>query len=119
MNKYQHAKAELKAATDAGFFKAFVKTNQRALVNFIETQCIPNGFTGVKTPYRNYDGEDLFWYFPLQKRAESGRGYHSRLMAWALLYIAENLTNRMNDEDMAICEFIMPEDVPDFYWEGV
>ena len=119
MNKYEFANKELKAATDAGFFKTFVKTNQRGLVECILNECIPNGFTAITIPWRNSDGEYDYWYFPLRKKSESERGYHSRLMSWALLYIAENFTHRMNDEDMEICGFLMPEDVPDFYWEGI
>ena len=118
MNKYEYANIELKSYDEA-LYKNFVKTNQRALINFILTYCIPHNDIGVTIPQLNVDGEYDNWIFPTQRKSESFRGYKSRLMAWALLYIAENFTERLNNEEQEICGFIFPEDVPDFYWEGV
>lgn len=117
MNKYQYAKNELKNFTEgnSSLYKNYVKAVQRELADFIINDCIPNGYNAVKVPFPNWS----YWYFPMPKKHEKTTGYRSRLMAWCLLYIAENLTRRWNDEEQNICEFIFPEDIPSFGLEGL
>lgn len=115
MNKYEYSKKELKEFTVGDTFAwKYVKDIQKEVVSHIIDTLIPNGNNAIAVPYPM----DGYWYFPMPKKGENTRGYRSRLAAWTYLYIAENFTRRLNNEEELICELIFPDEIPWFCLEG-
>lgn len=114
MNKYEYSKNELKNFCNADEWH-YVKATQRQFADAIINDFLPQGFNAVKIPFPS----DGFWFFPLPHKNEKKTGYKSRLMAWLYLYISENLTHRLDNEEQEICEIIFPEEIPWFALEGM
>ncbi len=115
MNKYEYAKKELKEFVygDISAWQ-YIKDCQKEIADYIINELIPDGNNTISIPYP----KDGYWYFPMPKNRESKRGYRSRLMAWCHLYIAENLTYRLDNDERDICGLITQDEIPWFCLEG-